>query len=321
MGKYVLRRIVYWIPALLLLALSVYAMAFFGAGDPIKLMFLREEGDVTYDAQRLDAIRKEKGLDRPFLVQFGEYTWHLVQGDLGMSVISGRSVNDMIGATAPVSFQIGLATVILVAILGIPLGIIAGLNHNKWADNTILGTALFISGVPSYVVGPMLMVFLVLVLGVMKTTPYGWDGLFSKKAILPLFVMVFGSIAIIIRQTRSGVLEVLSEDYVRTARAKGVPEMMVIIRHMLRPVLTPVVTVMGQMLIGIVNGAIIVEKIFGIPGLGRLTIDFTYGVDYPVIVAITLIGAFLVMALNLLVDLTYPILDPRAAQAMTGAED
>ncbi len=320
MGQYILRRIIYWIPALLLLAMVVYALAFFGAGDPIKLMFLREEGDVTYDAQRLDAIRREKGLDRPFLMQFGEYVWHLVRGDLGMSVISGRSVNDMIAATAPVSFQIGIATVILVALIGIPLGILAGLHHNQWIDNTILGSALFISGIPSYVVGPMLMVFLVLGLGVMNV-PYGWDGLFSRKAILPMFVMVFGSIAIIIRQTRAGVLEVLSEDYVRTARAKGVPEIMVILRHMLRPVLTPVVTVLGQMLIGIVNGAIIVEKVFGIPGLGRLTIDFTYGVDYPVIVAITLIGAFLVMALNLAVDITYPFLDPRAGQAMTGIED
>ena len=237
-----------------------------------------------------------------------------------MSVISGRSVNDMVGATAPVSFQIGIATVVLVSIFGIPLGVLAGLHHNEWLDNLILGSALFISGIPSYVVGPMLMVFLVLGLGVMNV-PYGWDGLFSTKAILPMFVMVFGSIAIIIRQTRSGVLEVLSEDYVRTARAKGVPEFMVIMRHMLRPVLTPVVTVLGQMLIGIVNGAIIVEKVFGIPGLGRLTIDFTYGVDYPVIVAITLIGAFLVMALNLLVDITYPLLDPRAAQAMTGVEE
>ena len=144
MGQYILKRIVYWIPALLLLALTVYALAFYGAGDPIKLKFLREEGDVTYDAQRLDAIRREKGLDRPFLVQFGEYTWHLLQGDLGMSVISGRSVNDMVGATAPVSFQIGIATVFLVAIFGIPLGIIAGLHHNEWLDNLILGSALFV---------------------------------------------------------------------------------------------------------------------------------------------------------------------------------
>lgn len=320
MGGYILRRVAYWIPALLLLALFVYGLAFFGAGDPIKLMFLREEGDVTYDAQRLDAIRRAKGLDRPFLIQFGEYILHVAQGDLGRSVISGRSVNEMIAATAPVSFQIGIATVILVAIIGIPLGIVAGLHHNEWLDNLILGSALFISGVPTYVVGPMLMVFLVLYLKVMDV-PYGWDGLFSTKAIMPMFVMVFGSIAGIIRQTRAGILEVLSEDYVRTARAKGVPEFMVIFRHMLRPVLTPVVTVLGQMLIGIVNGAIIVEKIFGIPGLGRLTIDFTFGVDYPVIVAITLIGAFLVMALNLVVDLTYPLLDPRAGQAMTGVEE
>lgn len=320
MRRYILNRVLYWIPALLLIALTVYALAFYGAGDPIKLMFLREEGDVTYDAQRLDAIRRAKGLDQPFLVQFGDYLWHFVRGDMGMSVITGRSVNAMIAATAPVSFQIGIATVFLVALFGIPLGIVAGLHHNEWLDHLILGSALFISGVPSYVVGPMLMVFLVLGLRIMNV-PYGWDGLFSTKAILPLFVMVFGSIAGVIRTTRAGVLEVLSEDYIRTARAKGVPEIMVILRHMLRPVLMPVVTILGQMLIGIVNGAIIVEKTFGIPGLGRLTIDFTFGVDYPVILAITLVGAILVMVLNLLVDLIYPVLDPRAAQAMTGVEE
>lgn len=320
MARYLARRVFYWIPALLLIAVSVYAMAFYGAGDPIKLMFLREEGDVTYDAERLDAIARAKGLDRPFPVQFGEYMWNLVRGNMGNSVVTGRSVNDMIRATAPISFQIGVATVLLTALIGIPLGIVAGIHHNDWLDNLILGSALFISGVPSYVVGPMLMVFLVLGLQLMDV-PYGWDGLFSTKAILPLFVMVFGSIAIIIRQTRAGVLEVMAEDYVRTARAKGVPEFMVIFRHMLRPVLTPVVTVLGQMLIGIVNGAIIVEKVFGIPGLGRLTIDFTLGVDYPVIVAITLVGAFLVMMLNLVVDLIYPLLNPRAGQAMTGTSE
>ena len=145
--------------------------------------------------------------------------------------------------------------------------------------------------------------------------PYGWGGIFSVKIILPLLVLSFQPIALIVRQTRAAVIEVLSEDFVRTARAKGVPELMVALKHILRPVLTPVVTQLGLIMITIVNGAIFVELVFGMPGLGRLTVSSLTNSDYPVILAITLIGSFLVMVSNLLVDILYPLLDPRATDA------
>jgi peptide/nickel transport system permease protein len=319
MGRYILRRFLRWIPSTLLLILVVYALAFYGAGDPIKLIFLRAPGDVAWDPERIEAIRHAVGLDRPFLVQFGDYLWHLLHGDMGRSLITNRPVFDAISAAAPVSLQLGVAATILMAVVGIPLGLLAALYQNSWLDNTIVVFALFIWAVPAYVAGPLLMVLLVLVLKIMDV-PYGWDGLFSTKAIVPVLVLAFNPLALVIRQTRSAVLEVLAEDYIRTARAKGIPEHVVVFRHILRPVLTPVVTQLGLIMITIINGAMLVETVFGLPGLGRLTIRSTIDVDYPFIIAIALIGSFLVMVSNLLVDIIYPVLDPRAGQAQAGSE-
>ncbi len=320
MARYILGRVMRWIPSTFLLILAVYALAFYGAGDPIKLIFLRAPGEVAWDEERIEAIRHEYGLDRPFLVQFGDYLWHLLHGDMGRSLITNRSVFDAISAAAPVSLQIGVAATILMAVVGIPLGVLAALHQNSWLDNTIVAFALFIWAVPAYVAGPLLMVLLVLVLKIMDV-PYGWDGLLSTKAIVPVSVLAFNPLALVIRQTRSAVLEVLAEDYIRTARAKGIPEYVVIFRHILRPVLTPVVTQLGLIMITIINGAMLVETVFGLPGLGRLTVRSTIDVDYPFIIAIALIGSFLVMISNLLVDIIYPVLDPRAGQAQVGREE
>jgi len=319
MGRYILRRFLRWIPSTLLLILVVYALAFYGAGDPIKLIFLRAPGDVAWDPERIEAIRHAVGLDRPFLVQFGDYLWHLLHGDMGRSLITNRSVFDAISATAPVSLQLGVAATLIMAAVGIPLGLLAALYQNSWLDNTIVAFALFIWAVPAYVAGPLLMVLLVLVLKIMDV-PYGWDGLFSIKAIVPVLVLALNPLALVIRQARSAVLEVLAEDYIRTARAKGIPEYVVVFRHILRPVLTPVVTQLGLIMITIINGAMLVETVFGLPGLGRLTVRSTIDVDYPFIIAIALIGSFLVMVSNLLVDIIYPVLDPRAGQAQAGSE-
>ncbi len=184
--------------------------------------------------------------------------------------------------------------------------------QNTRTDYIILGTAVTLWAIPAYVAGPLLMVALIMILPG-GAVPYGWGGLFDIRIILPLIVLSFQPIALILRQTRAAVIEVMSEDYVRTARAKGVPEVIVALRHILRPVLTPVITQLGLIMITIVNGAIFVELVFGLPGLGRLTVQALTNSDYPVILAITLIGSFLVMASNLLVDLLYPLLDPRAS--------
>ncbi len=319
MRRYVLRRILRWIPSAVLILLAVYALAFYGAGDPIKLIFLRAPGDVAYNPERIAAIEHEYGLDRPFLAQFGRYLWNLLHGNMGNSLVHKRSVFDMISAAAPVSLQIGIAATLLLAVVGIPLGVLAALRQNSWLDNVIVAIALFIWAVPPYVAGPLLMVSLVIGLKIMDV-PYGWDGLFSTKAIVPMLVLALNPLALVIRQARAAVLEVLAEDYIRTARAKGIPEYVVVFRHILRPVLTPVVTQLGLIMITMINGAMLVETVFGLPGLGRLTVRSTLEVDYPVILAITLIGAFLVMISNLFVDIIYPVLDPRAAQAQTRGE-
>ena len=310
MLRFVATRFLLWIPSVLIVMLGVYALAFYGAGDPIKLIFLRAPGDVAYNPARIEAIREAAGLNRPFLGQFASYILNLLQGNFGNSLSSGRSVWAMISAAAPVSFQLGLSAIVLTAVVAIPLGLIAGLNQNTRLDYAILGSALFLWAIPPYVAGPLLMVGLLVLLPDVSV-PYGWGGILSVKILLPLVVLSFQPIALIVRQTRAAVIEILSEDFVRTARSKGVPEIMVA----LRPVLTPVVTQLGLIMITIVNGAIFVELVFGLPGLGRLTVAALTNSDYPVILAITLIGSFLVMASNLLVDILYPLLDPRATQS------
>lgn len=310
MIRYLFLRLLRWLPGLLLVLFITYALAFYGAGDPIRLMFLKAPGDVVYDEERIEAIREAYGLDRPFLVQFGDYLSHLLRGDLGRSIISNRPVSDMIRATYPVTLQLGLAATVLLAVIGIPLGVLAGLHHNRWPDNLIVSSVLFFQAVPVFVAGPLLMVLLVLVLKVMKV-PWGWKGLLHPQSILPIVLLALGPMAIIVRQTRSAVLEVLSEDYVRTARAKGLPQSMVVIHHVLRPVLTPVITSLGLVMITFINGAIFLEMIFGLPGFGRLSLNSMLDADHPAILGTTLFGTLIVMVSNLLVDLVYPLLDPR----------
>ncbi len=319
MRRYILSRLIRWIPSVFVLLLTIYALVFFGAGDPIKLIFLQAPGDVAYDPARVEAIREAAGLNRPFLVQFGDYLANVVQGDFGNSLVSGRSVNSMIQAALPVTLQIGLSAICIVSLLGIALGVIAGLNQNKLLDNVIVGFAMIIWGIPVFVSGPLIIV--VLVLGFNQDVPYGWDGLFSPLVLVPLLVLGLNPMALIIRQARAGVLEVLSEDYVRTARAKGIPNLQVVLRHIMRPVLTPVVSQIGLLVIATLNNSILIEKVFGLPGLGRLTETAIKSSDYPVILAIVLIFSVVVMTSNLLVDISYPLLDPRAAAKRTENEE
>lgn len=318
MGRYILHRLIRWIPSVLFILLLIYALVFFGAGDPIKLIFLRAPGDVAYDEARVEAIRDSAGLNRPFIVQFGDYIWNVSHGNFGNSLVSGRSVNSMLKSAVPVTLKIGLTAILMLSIVGIFLGVIAALNQNKWIDNIIVGFALFVWGIPVFVAGPLLIVFLVLFMGM--DVPYGWSGLFSFKVLVPLLVLGLNPMALIIRQARAGVLEVLSEDYVRTARAKGLPEHLVVFRHILRPVMTPVVSQIGLIVIGTLNNSILIEKVFGLPGLGRLTETAIKSSDYPVILAIVIIFSTVVMASNLLVDISYPLLDPRAAAKKDGDE-
>src|SRR5262245_31587412 len=190
MLRYIAIRLALWVPSVLVVLLGVYALAFYGAGDPIKLIFLRAPGDVAYDPERIEAIRVAAGLDQPFLVQFGRYIGNLLQGNFGNSLSNGRPVLDMIVAAAPVSLQLGLISILLTAIVAVPLGLLAGINQNSRLDYTILGTALFLWAIPAYVAGPLLMVALITMLPA-TSVPYGWGGLFDVRILLPLLVLSF----------------------------------------------------------------------------------------------------------------------------------
>ena len=315
MLPYLLSRIFRWATGLLLVAVVSYAMMFYGAGDPIKRMFLdMEQGGVEVDANALAALRAKYGLDRSFPQQVTTYLSNLVQGDWGTSIRERRPVWDMVRARLPISMQIGLVATVLSIGLGIPLGIVAASHHNRWLDQTIVGAGVFINAIPIFVTAPILLLFLVVGLEIMDV-PFGWKGIFHSQVILPVIILALGPLPTIVRQTRAALLEVMSQDYIRTARAKGLTRWLIVSRHMLRPVLIPVTTSVGLILISLVNGALFIELIFSIPGFGKLTVQGVQQVDYPVIMATVLVGALIVMVGNMLIDLAYPLLDPRITRS------
>ncbi len=312
MASFLFIRLVRWTAGLLLILFVTYGMMYYGAGDPIRMMFIQGEDFDSEDEVVMMALRKKYGLDEPFLVQFGNYLNNLIRGDWGRSIRLqvDRPVLEIVQFRLPISMQLGFAATVIGAAAGIALGIIAALYHNRWLDRLIVSGVLFINGIPTFVILPMLLLLLVLQLKIIDV-PYGWNGLFHIDAALPVAVISIGILPIVVRQTRSAMLEVRSQLYVRTARAKGMTESRIIFRHMLRPVLTPVVTTLGLIMIGLINGSLFVEYILSIPGFGLLTIEGIKKVDYPIIMSVAVVGTLIIFISNFLVDIIYPILDPR----------
>jgi ABC-type dipeptide/oligopeptide/nickel transport system permease component len=311
MLRYLATRLLRWIVAIAIILFVTYAMMYYGVGDPILRMYMSSGDSMMWNNQEmLDALREKYGLDKPFPEQFWNYIKGLFRGDWGRSMDGYRPVFEIVQARLPISMQLGLAATIVVTLVGIPLGVLSALKHNSLADNVIIGSVAFVNAVPQFVTAPLLMLFFVLVLEIMDV-PYGWEGLFHPQVILPVAVMAMGGIQTVMRQTRSGMLNVMQSNYIRTARAKGLPERVIIFVHMLRPVLIPVVTSIGLMMITLINGAIYVETIFNIPGFGQLTVSGLNRADYAVIMATVLVGTVIILISNLMVDLIYPLLDPR----------
>lgn len=312
---FALRRILLWFPSLIALLFAIYLIAFYGVGDPIKLIFLRSPGDVAFDPVRVEAMRVAAGLDQPVLVQFWHYLTHLARGNFGNSLITGRSVGPMLIAALPVTLQLGLATMVLTALTAVPLGIWAALREGSLADRIIRGAALLLWALPPYVVGPLMLVAALLLFPQLGVS-IGWHGLFDVRTLLPLAVLMMQPVALILRQTRNATLEVLAEPYIRTVIAKGLPQRLILTRHVLRAILTPVVTQLGLITITLINGAVFVELVFGLPGLGRLTVTAVTEADYPLILGVAFFGTLAVMTTNLLIELLYPLLDPRVPREM-----
>ncbi|HBY99174.1 MAG: ABC transporter permease [Ardenticatenaceae bacterium] len=305
MTKYIVRRLL-WLPVVLVVvSLLTFTLGLYGPGDPVQMWFGQRN-----NPEAVARIRHEHGFDRPLLVQYSDYAWKVLHGDFGESLkYRGQPVAELIRRGLWISVQINVASMLLGMLVGIPLGVIAALRRNTLLDYlTMSGVVLGIS-LPVFFVAPILLAIFAWWLRILP--PGGWNGLFSRSAALPVLVLTFGPIAVFARQTRANLGEVLDEDYVRTARAKGLPESVVIGRHALRNAFIPLFTIVGLMMGGLVEGAFITETVFGIPGFGRLTVDALFARDYPVIMANILIVAVAYTLANLVIDIGYPLVDPR----------
>lgn len=310
LAKYLISRIVLALPTLLAVLLITYGLTFISPFDPVKIMLSANEIAGLNTPENVARMRAQLGLDQPFLVQFGRYVEGLLVGDWGRSINGQREVWVMITNALPVSFQLGLGAAALTALIGIPLGVLAAVQKNTWIDYLIVSGTLVLRTVPVFVLAPVLLVILVLELKIMSV-PRGWDGLFSSKAILPVVLLMFGPLAVVVRQTRQAILDVFGNDYIRTARAKGLRDYTIILRHVLRNAMIPIVTIMGFVTEGLIAGSIFLENIFAIPGFGAISEQAFRQFDYPVIMGVTIVSAVLVILTNTLVDMLYPFLDPR----------
>ncbi len=305
MGIYIARRLL-WVPVLLVIVTFItFALGRFGPGDPVEILLGQNFRQEAYER-----IRQQQGLDDHIAVQYARYVGNVFQGDFGESYqYRGRSVTELLRNKIWISAQLNFAALLISVSLGIAAGLFAALRQGSWWDSATVAFTLVGQSMHVFLTIPLALLVFSLKLGILPT--HGWDGFFSTSIILPALVLGIPGVAIVTRLTRASTLDVIGQDYVRTARAKGLPERLVRLRHILRNALIPVVTTLGFSLAGLASGSFIVELYFGIPGVGLLTIESLFARDYPIIMAVTLLGTTLFVLANLIVDLIYPILDPR----------
>lgn len=305
MSQYILARLI-WIPFLLIsVAFITFILGRFGPGDPVEIMM-----GTKYDPVVAERIRIEMGLDKPILNQFGAYLNDVIRGDFGESLrYRGRSVSELIAPKLLVSAKLSLVALLISVTIGLPLGFMVAHKQGTWIDPLIVTISLFFMSIPIMITIPALLWF-----GCLKTDLVpcsGWGGIFDKRIIIPSLTMGIPGIAFMIRIMRASTLDVLGQDYIRTAKAKGLSFYIVSKRHVLRNAMIPIVTILSFSLAGILGGAFITETILGIPGVGRFSVESIFNRDYPVIMAITLISAVAFIFANLLADISYSIIDPR----------
>jgi peptide/nickel transport system permease protein len=307
---YLLRRVLAAIPVMGVVALVVFLLLRLTPGDPAAIL----AGDNATPAQ-LERIRASLGLDEPLYVQFFTWIGKLLHGDLGVSLISNVQVVKMIGQRIEPSISIALATIILSVLIAVPLGVIAAWKQGTWIDRFVMGLSVLGFSVPVFVIGYVLIQVFALDLRWLPVQGFksitGGVGPFLERLVLPTLALSFIYVALIARMTRASMLDVLGEDYVRTARAKGIGEVAVLFRHALRNAAVPVITVIGTGFALLISGVVVTESVFNIPGIGRLTVDAVLARDYPVIQAMILLTSLLYVTINLLIDVAYTLLDPR----------
>jgi ABC-type dipeptide/oligopeptide/nickel transport system permease component len=311
MARYILLRLVAMVPTLFLVLFITFVLGYLGPVDPVKIIQQQQAAQgVFLSPQQVQELRQQYGLDRPFWEQFLSYVSNLMRGNFGFSYYDYVPVWPRIEAALPVSLQLAMGSLLILIFVGIPLGVFAARHHNTRFDYMIVGGSLFLYSIPVYVLVPMTLIVTVLWLHLMDV-PRGWRGVMHPSYFLAAFLLSLRALAGVIRQTRAGVLEVLQNDYVRTARAKGLRERHVFARHILKNAIIPVVTYLGLLVDDLVTNAVFVDLAFNLPGIGRLFHTALVSRDFHIIYAVVIFTALLTMMMNLIVDILYPLLDPR----------
>jgi peptide/nickel transport system permease protein len=310
MPLYILRRLLETIPVLIIVAVFVFIMLRITPADPAAIL----AGD-NASSEQIEAIRRQLGLDQPILKQFFIWIGNVLSGNLGESFFFKKSVASLISERIEPTASLAFFTIVLAVVIAVPLGVIAAHRQGSWIDRIVMGFSVLGFSIPVFVIGYLLIYVFSIWLNWLPVQGYqrigegilGW----AQRLILPSITLAIIYIALIARMTRASMLDVLSEDYIRTARAKGQIETKVLFKHALRNAAIPIVTVIGISIALLIGGVVVTETVFTIPGLGRLTVDAVLARDYPTIQAVILMFSFVYVLVNLGIDLIYSLLDPR----------
>ncbi len=302
-ARYAFGRLLGTLPTLFVIVTAAFFLMRLAPGGP----FDEEQTVPPEIAANLEAAY---GLDQPVLVQYGRYLAGLLHGDLGPSFrMKDYGVAEIIGSGLPVTFSIGAAALLLAVLMGVPLGLIAGRRHNGWIDHAVMTTALAGIAVPNFVVAPLLALIFGIELGWLPVG--GWEPGNPRYMVLPVVTLALPFVAYIARLTRGSLLEVLQSPFIRTARAKGIGSAAILRRHALKPTLMPVLSFLGPAAAALLTGSLVVEQVYGLPGVGRYFVQGAVNRDYTLVMGMVVFYASLILVLNLLVDLAYGWLDPR----------
>jgi peptide/nickel transport system permease protein len=310
MYAFLARRLLATIPVLLIVAVLVFMMLRLTPGDPAAIL----AGD-SANTEQIARIRTGLGLDRPIPVQFGIWFGNLLTGDLGESFYYKTKVTTLIGQRIEPTLSLAAMTICIAVFVAVPLGVLAAWRFGGWFDRCLMGASVIGFSIPIFVLAYILIWIVSLKLGWLPVQGYqrisDGAGLWLRHLILPSITLSIIYIALIARVTRASVLETLGEDYIRTARAKGLPEAKVLVNHALANAAVPIATIIGIGIALLIGGVVVTESVYAIPGLGRLTVDAVLARDFPTIQGVILLFSFTYVAVNLLVDLSYVFFDPR----------
>jgi ABC-type dipeptide/oligopeptide/nickel transport system permease component len=303
MTTYIVQRLLHAIPVLIGISIFSFLLIHLIPGDPVQIF----AGDKPLTPERAQELRHAYGLDRPLVVQYLDYAGNVLHGNLGTALRSQRPVLDSILEALPSTIQLTLVALLIATIVGVSLGILAAISHGSWLDTVVMAIAMLGISTPVFYSSLLLILLFSFTLAWLPAT--GQGGL--ERLIMPALALGLSSAAVLARLVRSSMLEVLNQEYVTTARAKGLAPQLVVVRHALKNALIPAVTMLGLQLGALLGGAVVIETIFSRPGIGRLAVDAILNRDFPVVQGTVLVAASIYVLVNLAVDISYAVIDPR----------